>query len=99
MRSATVTVLPQDAGILAALPLRPGRQLYIAPPDENGRLVVMEEAEDPEDDMIVGLAICVDGTWYLGCTGCCREIREADAGMCMTCRQDAEEQRVLGMYE
>ncbi len=99
MRSAIVTVQSEDAGILAALPLRRGRQLYVAPPDEDGRLVVMEEVEDPADDVIVGLAICAAGSWYLGCIGCRREIREADAGMCMTCRQDVEEQRTRGMYE
>lgn len=92
MRSATATLHPDSAQVLAALELQGGPRLYLAPPDEDGCLLVMKEAADPgEGDAIVGLAV-LDGSWYLGCTSCRQEISKADAGMCVTCRQDAEEQ-------
>lgn len=83
---------PQAAEILAALPLRQRPGLYIHPrPDGNGNLTVLDRDEDLDEgpvESIVGLAICDERGWYLGCIECRVEIEEADGGMCRPCRED-----------
>lgn len=83
--------MAEDAAIIAALRLRPRPGLYIDHDSRREQLLVLEEPSDPEDGgAIIGLAL-PDGAggWYLGCITCQGDIEEADAGMCLPCREDA----------
>src|ERR1700761_7730672 len=77
---------PDSAAILAALPLRPRRGLYIAPqPDSKGALTILERPEDQGEETgeaIIGLAVHDETGWYLACTGCQAEIEGGEGGMC-----------------
>ncbi len=69
---------PQQAEILAALQLRHPARLYVKPdPGAGGDLTVLGRRDDPGEgpvEWIVGLAICDQDGWYLGCIDCRGEI-------------------------
>lgn len=85
----SAAIHPESETIIAALPLRQRRGLYIGRQvtGRDGALQILEMGPDGDD--IVGLAVPLgDGEWYLGCIECADEVEWEDAGACGPCRQD-----------